>query len=77
MVIEGYLGTELLIHHFGGSQGQYQGYVVRRRVYLLGARIFDELTTEVANVSDSFRMYISCIINVNFKWFGHWLTYLS
>jgi hypothetical protein len=67
MVIEGYLGIELLIHHSDGSQGEYQGYVVRRRLYLLGARIFDELTTEVANFLASFRVYPSSIVKVNFK----------
>lgn len=63
MVIEGYPGIELLIQHSDGSQGQYQGYVVRRRLYLLGARTSDELTTEAANFFDSFRVYPSRIIN--------------
>lgn len=44
---------------------QYQGYVVRRRLYLIGARAKDELTTEAANFFDSFRIYPSRIINDN------------
>jgi hypothetical protein len=65
MVIEGYPGIELLIQHSDGTQGQYQGYVVRRRLYLLGARATDELTTEAANFFDSFRVYPTRIVNSN------------
>ncbi|MBD2626579.1 hypothetical protein [Trichormus variabilis] len=65
MVIEGYPGIELLIQHSDGTQGQYQGYIVRRRLYLLGARTSDELTTEAANFFDSFRVYPSRIVNSN------------
>ena len=63
MVIEGYPGIELLIQHSDGSQGQYQGYVVRRRLYLLGARTTDELTTEATNFFDSFRVYPTRIVS--------------
>ncbi len=63
MVVDGYPGIELLIQHSDGSQGQYQGYVVRRRLYLLGARTTDELTTEAANFFDSFRVYPTRIVN--------------
>lgn len=63
MVIEGYPGIELLIQHSDGSQGQYQGYVVRRRIYLIVARTSDELTTEAANFFNSFRVYPSRIFN--------------
>jgi hypothetical protein len=63
MVVEGYPGIELLIQHSDGSQGQYQGYVVRRRLYLLGARATDELTTEAANFFDSFRVYPTRIVS--------------
>lgn len=63
MVIEGYPGIDLLIQHSDGTQGQYQGYVVRRRLYLLGARTADELTTETTNFFDSFRVYPSRIVN--------------
>jgi hypothetical protein len=62
MVIEGYPGIELLIQHSDGTQGQYQGYVVRRRLYLIGARTFDELTTEATNFFDSFRIYPTRIV---------------
>ena len=65
MVIEGYPGIELLVQHSDGTQGQYQGYVVRRRLYLIGARTMNELTTEAANFFDSFRVYPSRIINYN------------
>ena len=65
LVIQGYPGIELLVQHSDGSQGQYQGYVVRRRLYLIGARTKDELTTEAANFFDSFRIYPSRIINDN------------
>lgn len=65
MVIQGYPGIELLVQHSDGSQGQYQGYVVRRRLYLIGARTKDELTTEASNFFDSFRIYPSRIINDN------------
>jgi hypothetical protein len=63
MVIEGYPGIELLIQHSDGSRGQYQGYVVKRRLYLIGARTLDELTTEATNFFDSFRVYPSRIVN--------------
>jgi hypothetical protein len=63
MVIEGYPGIELLVQHSDGSLGQYQGYVVKRRLYLIGARAKDELTTEATNFFDSFRVYPSKIIN--------------
>jgi hypothetical protein len=63
MVVEGYPGIELLIQHSDGSQGQYQGYVVRGRLYLLGARATDELTTEAANFFDSFRVYPTRIVS--------------
>lgn len=63
MVIQGYPGIELLVQHSDGSQGQYQAYVVRRRLYLIGARAKDELTTEAANFFESFRVYPSKIVN--------------
>jgi hypothetical protein len=63
--IKGYPGLELLIQHSDGTQGQYQGYIVRRRLYLLAARTSDELTTEVANFFDSFRIYPSRIVSYN------------
>lgn len=63
MVVEGYPGIELLIQHSDGSQGQYQGYVVRRRLYLIGARSYDELTTEATYFFNSFRVYPSKIVN--------------
>lgn len=62
MVVKGYPGIELLIQHSDGSQGQYRGYVVRRRLYLIGARSYDELTTEASNFFDSFRVYPSRIV---------------
>ena len=62
-VIEGYPGIELLVQHSDGSLGQYQGYVVKRRLYLIGARAKDELTTEATNFFDSFRVYPSKIVN--------------
>ncbi|MFM6753586.1 MAG: hypothetical protein ACKPJ4_04760 [Dolichospermum sp.] len=65
MVIQDYPGIELLVQHSDGSQGQYQGYVVRRRLYLIGARTKGELTTEASNFFDSFRVYPSRIINDN------------
>ncbi|MFM6765544.1 MAG: hypothetical protein ACKPJ9_17720, partial [Dolichospermum sp.] len=61
MVIQDYPGIELLVQHSDGSQGQYQGYVVRRRLYLIGARTKGELTTEASNFFDSFRVYPSRI----------------
>lgn len=63
MVIKGYPGIDLLIQHSDGTQGQYQGYVVRRRLYLLGARTAYELTTETTNFFDSFRVYPSRIVH--------------
>ncbi|MEY2914414.1 MAG: hypothetical protein RLZZ184_3723, partial [Cyanobacteriota bacterium] len=65
MVIQGYPGIELLVQHSDGSQGQYQAYIVRRRLYLIGARTKDELTTEASNFFDSFRIYPSRIVNDN------------
>ncbi|MFM5890505.1 MAG: hypothetical protein ACKPFD_15045 [Dolichospermum sp.] len=65
MVIQDYPGIELLVQHSDGSQGQYQGYVVRRRLYLIGARTKGELTTEASNFFDSFRVYPSRIVNDN------------
>ena len=63
LVIEGYPGIELLVQHSDGSLGQYQGYLVKRRLYLIGARALDELTHEAINFFDSFRVYPSKIIN--------------
>ena len=63
MVIQGYPGIELLVEHSDGTKGQYQAYIVRRRLYLIGARAKDELTTEAANFFESFRVYPSKIVN--------------
>ncbi|MFN7661767.1 MAG: hypothetical protein ACK5P3_27265 [Dolichospermum sp.] len=65
MVIQGYPGIELLVQHSDGSQGQYQGYVVRRRLSLIGARAKDELTPAASNFVESFRIYPNRIINDN------------
>ncbi|MBJ7295667.1 MAG: hypothetical protein JHC73_04950 [Dolichospermum sp.] len=62
MVIKGYPGIELVIQHSDGTQGQYQAYVVRRRMYMLGARTTDELTTEATNFFDSFNIYPTRIV---------------
>jgi hypothetical protein len=63
MVFKGYPGIELVVQHSDGTQGQYQGYVVRRRFYILGARTSNELTTEAANFFDSFRVYPTRIVS--------------
>ncbi|MDM3860444.1 MAG: hypothetical protein PT118_11495 [Aphanizomenon gracile PMC644.10] len=63
MVLKGYPGVELLVQYADGTQGQYQGYLVRRRFYILGAITSNELNTEVANFFDSFRVYPTRIVS--------------
>ncbi|MBW4646808.1 MAG: hypothetical protein KME23_28120 [Goleter apudmare HA4340-LM2] len=57
LVIEGYPGLEMLVQHNDGKQGQYRAFVVKGRMYVLGAVTEYELTTEAANFFDSFRVY--------------------
>ncbi|MBP5976965.1 hypothetical protein HW132_30645 [Brasilonema sp. CT11] len=57
LVIEGYPGTEFLVQHSNGALGQYQSFIVKRRMYFLGAVAPGELTTEAANFFASFRVY--------------------
>lgn len=57
LVIDGYPGLELLVQHFDGSLGQYRAFLVKGRMYGMGAAAQNELTTETANFFDSFRVY--------------------
>jgi hypothetical protein len=57
LVIDGYPGLELLVQHFDGSLGQYRTFLVKGRMYGMGAAAQSELTTETANFFDSFRVY--------------------
>lgn len=57
MVINGYPGLELLVQHNDGKLGQYRAFIVKRRMYVLGAVTNNELTTEAVNFFDSFRVY--------------------
>ncbi|MEB3218991.1 MAG: hypothetical protein VKN72_22525 [Nostocales cyanobacterium 94392] len=52
--IGGYPGLELLVQHSDGKKGQYQGFIVKGRMYVLGAVTQEELTTEAVNFFDSF-----------------------
>jgi len=65
--IQGYPGIEFLVEHSNGTRGQYYGYVVKERVYMLGAISFGELTTEATNFFDSFKIYPSRIIEKDRK----------
>lgn len=55
--IGGYPGLELLVQHSNGNTGQYQGFIVKGRMYIMGAATEGELTTEAVNFFDSFRVY--------------------
>lgn len=57
LVIDGHPGLELLIQHPDGYLGQYRAFVVKQRLYFMGALTQDELSTETANFFDSFRVY--------------------
>ncbi|MGB3636644.1 MAG: hypothetical protein WBA39_03495 [Rivularia sp. (in: cyanobacteria)] len=56
--IDGYPGLELLIQHSDGTTGQYQGFIVKGRMYVIGSVTQGELTTEAVNFFDSFRVYL-------------------
>jgi hypothetical protein len=55
--IAGYPGLELLVQHSDGTTGQYQGFIVKGRMYVIGAVTQGELTTEAVNFFDSFGVY--------------------
>ena len=57
LVIDGYPGLELMVQNSDGSLGQYQAFLVKGRMYALGAVTSDELTTETAHFFDSFGVY--------------------
>jgi hypothetical protein len=57
LVIDGYPGLELLVQHFDGSLGEYRAFLVKGRMYGMGAVSRNELTTETVNFFDSFRVY--------------------
>jgi hypothetical protein len=55
--IDKYPGLEVLVQHADGTTGQYQGFIVKGRMYIMGAVTKGELTTEAVNFFDSFRVY--------------------
>ncbi|AFY99359.1 hypothetical protein [Calothrix sp. PCC 6303] len=55
--IDGYPGLELLVQHTDGTTGQYRGFIVKGRMYVMGAATQGELTTEAVNFFDSFGVY--------------------
>jgi hypothetical protein len=55
--IDGYPGLELLVQHTDGTTGQYRGFIVKGRMYFMGAATQGELTTEAVNFFDSFGVY--------------------
>jgi hypothetical protein len=57
LVVDGYPGLELLVQHFDGSLGEYRAFLVKGRMYGMGAVASGELTTETVNFFDSFRVY--------------------
>lgn len=57
MVVDSYPGLDFLVQHADGSKGQYQTYLVKRRLYILAARTPNELTTETTSFFESFRVY--------------------
>ncbi|GAB1543788.1 hypothetical protein NUACC21_64640 [Scytonema sp. NUACC21] len=57
LVINGYPGLELLAQNSDGTLGQYQAFLVKGRMYLMGAVTQNELTTEAVNFFNSFRVY--------------------
>ncbi|BDA74136.1 hypothetical protein CAL7716_083020 [Calothrix sp. PCC 7716] len=52
-----YPGLELLVQHTDGTTGQYRGFIVKGRMYLMAAVTQGELTTEAVNFFDSFGVY--------------------
>lgn len=61
LVIDGYPGLEMLVQNSDGSVGQYQAFLVKQRMYILGAVTSDELTSEAVNFFDSFGVYLKRI----------------
>ncbi|MBD2776441.1 hypothetical protein [Iningainema tapete] len=57
LVVDKYPGLELLVQNYDGSLGQYQAFLVKGRMYVLGALTSDELTTETVNFFESFSFY--------------------
>ncbi|MDJ0800721.1 MAG: hypothetical protein QNJ51_28590 [Calothrix sp. MO_167.B12] len=57
LAIGSHPGLELMIQHYDGTLGQYQAFVVKRRVYVIGARTKNELTSESVNFFNSFQVY--------------------
>ncbi|MEH2063919.1 MAG: hypothetical protein V7K50_16915 [Nostoc sp.] len=57
LVIDEAPGIELVVQNDDGTLGQYQAFLVKGRMYVLGAVADNELTTETVNFFDSFRVY--------------------
>jgi hypothetical protein len=55
--IDKYPGLELLVEHADGTTAQYRGFIVKGRMYFMGAVTQGELTTEAVNFFDSFGVY--------------------
>ena len=55
--IDEYPGLELLVQHTNGTTGQYRGFIVKGRMYMMAAVTEGELTTEAVNFFDSFGVY--------------------
>jgi len=67
ITIQEYPGIELLMEHSNSTRGQYNAYIVKRRIYVLGAVTSTELTTESTRFFNSFRIYPSRIIEKDRK----------
>lgn len=55
--IDEYPGLELLVQHANGTTGQYRGFIVKGRMYMMAAVTEGELTTEAVHFFDSFGVY--------------------
>lgn len=67
LAIGNHPGLELMVQHSDGSLGQYQAFVVKQRLYFLGAKAGNELTTESANFFNSFRVYPQRVSTSNYR----------
>lgn len=56
-VIEGYPGLQLLVQQDNGYVSQYRAFVVKRRMYIIGAVTKGELGKQSERFFDSFRVY--------------------
>lgn len=54
-----YPGIELLVYNNDGTKGKYRGYIVKKRMYIMGAINENKLTAEADTFLDSFGVYLN------------------